>query len=381
MTEQLARNLRSARERFHFSQEAVAARLGVPRSAISDIETGKREVSAAEAVALAELYGEPLEELLGLKERRADQDLVLLRAAQVDDNARVQLNRWMHLCETYRELETSAGEVAVPNLRPISRILSSFEQAHELADEERRRLGLGLTPGHQLLEALEEQVGVKVVYLDLPADISGASVVTERFGPAILVNRAQGAGRRVFTLAHEYFHLLTRGRVAQSRGAQALHLCEGQNPIAKKDRGEQLADQFAGHLLLHPAHFMERLKLLQRANGTIDKLDFVGLAHYFGVSVQSVFVELAVLKLVPWEVAKDAYKDPALQERILSAGSEYGQEPQRFRRLAAKAYAAGHISGGRLAELLGVNVADVDGELRRFGAGGGDGGIRVALPR
>lgn len=52
-----------------------------------------------------------------------------------------------------------------------------------------------------------------------------------------------------------------------------MHLCEGQYLNAMKDRGEQLANQFAGRLLLHPAHFMERLKLLERANGTIDKLD------------------------------------------------------------------------------------------------------------
>jgi Zn-dependent peptidase ImmA (M78 family) len=160
-----------------------------------------------------------------------------------------------------------------------------------------------------------------------------------------------------------------------------LHLCEGQNPNAKKDRGEQLADQFAGRLLLHPTHFVERLKLLQRTDGTIDKLDFVGLAHYFGVSVQSVFVELAVLKLVPWQTAKEAYKDPALQERILTGEKEHGQEPLRFRRLAAKAFAGGHISRGRLAELLGINVADVAGQLRQLGVGRGDGGIRVALPR
>lgn len=376
----LAHRIRENRDRLQFSQEQVAEALAIPRSAVSDIEAGKREVSAAELVALSRLFGESLEQLLGLAEHGVEEELVLLRAAAVPSTARSQLNRWIHLCETYRELEECVGEQRDADLRPVRRILSSFEQAHELADEERRRLGLGLTPAHQLIEALEERAGVKVLFLALDDDVSGASVRSKRFGPAILVNSTHGPGRRLFTLAHEYFHLLSNGRVARSRPPQALHLCEEKAPRAAKDRAEQLADQFAGSLLLPPQHFLERLKDARRDDGMIDYVDLIGIARYFGVSVQSVFVELAVLKVVPWQVAEEAYRDPKLQDRIVEASSSVGSEPQRFRRLAIKAYEAECLSRARLAELLEVYVADIDGELARYGGGTG-GSVKAALPR
>ncbi|MGQ0642515.1 MAG: ImmA/IrrE family metallo-endopeptidase [Gemmatimonadaceae bacterium] len=378
----LGQSIRASRDRLELSQDHVAKHLKIPRSAVSDIEAGKREVSAAELVALSRLFGESLEQLVGVAGQPADAELLLLRAAAVPARAQSQLNRWIHLCETYQQLEECVGEQRDADVRPVRRILSSYEQAHELADEERRRLGLGLTPAHQFLEALEERAGVKVLFLELYDQVSGASVQSKRFGPAILVNRRHSQGRRAFTLAHEYFHLLTRGRVARSRAPHALHLCEERAPDEPKDRAEQLADRFAGRLLLPPQHFVERLLDARRADGTINHVDLIGIARYFGVSVQAVFVQLAVLKVVPWTIAKEAYSDPKLQDRILETSpSGPGPEPQRFRRLAIKAYAADCISRARLAELLDVNIADVDDQLARYGAGGSGGSVRATLPR
>lgn len=48
--------LREAREYLGFSQEEVATYLGVPRSALSLIETGTRKVDALELKKLASLY-------------------------------------------------------------------------------------------------------------------------------------------------------------------------------------------------------------------------------------------------------------------------------------------------------------------------------------
>ncbi|MGH7710554.1 MAG: ImmA/IrrE family metallo-endopeptidase [Gemmatimonadaceae bacterium] len=378
----LAQSIRAHRERLQISQEQVGQHLRIPRSAVSEIEAGKRDVSAAELVALSRLFGESLERILGLVEHPAEEELVLLRAAAVPSPAQSQLNRWIHLCETYHQLEECVGEQRDADIRPVRRILSSYEQAHELADEERRRLGLGLTPAHQFLEVLEERAGMKVLFLELDDQVSGASVQSQRFGPAILINRRHSQGRRAFTLAHEYFHLLTRGRVARSRAPHALHLCEERAPGEAKDRAEQLADRFAGRLLLPPQHFVDRLLDARCEDGTINHVDLIGIARYFGVSVQAVFVQLAVLKVVPWAIAKAAYADPKLQDRILetSPGAP-GPEPLRFRRLAVKAFTADCISRGRLAELLDVNVAEVDDQLARHGAGGSGGSVRATLPR
>jgi transcriptional regulator with XRE-family HTH domain len=56
----LGEKLREAREYLGFSQDQVATFLGVPRSALSLIETGQRKVDALELKKLAELYKRPV---------------------------------------------------------------------------------------------------------------------------------------------------------------------------------------------------------------------------------------------------------------------------------------------------------------------------------
>jgi transcriptional regulator with XRE-family HTH domain len=57
--------LRQAREYLGFSQDEVAQHLGIPRSALSNIETGQRKVDAVELKRLAELYKKPLDHFTG----------------------------------------------------------------------------------------------------------------------------------------------------------------------------------------------------------------------------------------------------------------------------------------------------------------------------
>jgi transcriptional regulator with XRE-family HTH domain len=55
--QQIANRLRLAREQAGLSQGQVASKLSLHRPAISEIEAGRRKVSAEELVSFAELYG------------------------------------------------------------------------------------------------------------------------------------------------------------------------------------------------------------------------------------------------------------------------------------------------------------------------------------
>src|SRR6516164_2521755 len=61
----LGGRLREAREYLGFSQEEVATFLGVPRSALSLMETGRRKVDALELKKLAGLYKRPVGHFTG----------------------------------------------------------------------------------------------------------------------------------------------------------------------------------------------------------------------------------------------------------------------------------------------------------------------------
>lgn len=58
--QRLGERLRVAREYLGYSQEDVANHLGIPRSALSHIESGQRRVEVLELKKLAQLYEKPV---------------------------------------------------------------------------------------------------------------------------------------------------------------------------------------------------------------------------------------------------------------------------------------------------------------------------------
>lgn len=376
LREALASELRTLRVRHGYTQREVAASLGVPRSAVSEIETGKRDVSAAEIAIYARLFGVRPERLLMFQPADAGEAELMLRAERLEPSDRAALQHFLNLCGAFQELENSLNLARTADIRAVTKPLANAADADRLADEERRRLELGATPARQLLSVLEEDVGIKVIALDLADSLSGACVWSDRFGPAILVNRKHVAGRQVFTLAHEYFHLLVGGRVVGS-ASDAAHVFEARRPGAKRSPADLLADQFAGSLLMPAEPFRQAIRRVRQWDGTVLAPDLVGIARYFGVSVQAVFVRMTVLGLISAKVANDAYDNPALQEEILRIGGDRAPEPLRLKRLAVRAYLDGLIDRNRLAFLIDVPPADLDREIARHGGEGQ--AIRISL--
>lgn len=74
--EALARRLREAREYLGLSQELVAEKLGIPRPAVSAIETGKRKVSSFELKRFALLYKRSVTSLLGTEREETPDQLL-----------------------------------------------------------------------------------------------------------------------------------------------------------------------------------------------------------------------------------------------------------------------------------------------------------------
>ncbi len=76
---QLGSRLRGVREYLNLSQQYVADKTGIPRSAVSDIERGVRKVDSLELRKLARLYMHPVGYFLG-EEDAGDEVRALARA-------------------------------------------------------------------------------------------------------------------------------------------------------------------------------------------------------------------------------------------------------------------------------------------------------------
>lgn len=97
----LAERLKSERDYLGLSQEQVAKVLGVPRAAVSAIETGRRKVSSVELARLAALFGTSPDRLLGSDLERDPTDVQLYRATQsLSDQDKAQVLRFAEFLRT-----------------------------------------------------------------------------------------------------------------------------------------------------------------------------------------------------------------------------------------------------------------------------------------
>jgi|SRR6266849_630512 transcriptional regulator with XRE-family HTH domain len=95
--QRLGERLKEAREYVGLKQDDVAKKLGIPRSALSNIEAGSRKVDAIELAQLAKLYQRPVAWFTGEDPRgtpKMPEDVVARAAATLSQRDRQELVRF-----------------------------------------------------------------------------------------------------------------------------------------------------------------------------------------------------------------------------------------------------------------------------------------------
>lgn len=91
----LGAKLKEAREYVGYKQDQVAKHLGIPRTAVSDMEKGKRTVSALELKKLAHLYQRPVQHFTGDEPTvPADVAFIARTASSLSNTDRQELQRF-----------------------------------------------------------------------------------------------------------------------------------------------------------------------------------------------------------------------------------------------------------------------------------------------
>ncbi len=255
---QLAERLRGAREACGVTQQQAADALGVPRTALSKIESGTRAVSTLELTRLVDLYAFPASYFLAEGDGAPPEGVVqlLLRAIpemtrdpEVGDALRFGAALYRDGASLRKLLGRRVQPIMPDYSAPMSSTSDAIRQGENIAAEERRRLGLGDVP----ISSMADLVGNQWIWAtatNLPDGLSGVFVNHSTIGLGVFLNRRHGAVRRRFAFAHEYAHaLFDRGRtVTTSRRDNA------------SERSEMRANAFAAAFLMPPGGVAHRLR-------------------------------------------------------------------------------------------------------------------------
>lgn len=389
----LGARLRAAREAAGFTQAEAAEVLGVSRSTLSQIEAGRTRLDSLSLRQLADLYRRPIDSFFDVPVSTAPaasplsatdvtrlDELVLAHFTDRPARDRRVIGRFLRFCQDLAALRAWLGRPRrePPDAYPLGPRARKFA-AEGVAVQERARLGLHDAPvGGRLFELVEE-IGVPIYRAPLAEEgISGLLVHHPTAGPVIFVNAQQYPWRQVFTVAHEYGHLLLHAR------SQPVACCIfGADGVGGGDAtGEALVNAFASEFLM-PEDGVKRFLL--EAGATSDKLtveQVVRLQRHFGVSFKAMLYRLQRLRLLPEAEVRRMSEEArpvavawrlgyALDpDELVEVGHEGGADdhergrlgrfPHEYVALTFGALDRGLISNGRASELLDLNRGAFD---------------------
>jgi Zn-dependent peptidase ImmA (M78 family)/DNA-binding XRE family transcriptional regulator len=398
---ELGKRLKQAREASGITQDQAAQEMEVARATIAQIELGNRSVSGLELSRFSYLYARDIREFLS-DEFSADGLAAVLLRADVSAGNGVQeaLRGCVALGHQLRDLEATLGisrmSTSVPSY-PSVMLGSKWDAIQSgtlAAQEERRRLGLGISPLGDAPSLLEAQ-GIRTGLISIPTGISGLMISHPDVGLFVVVNREHPPVRQRFSWCHEYAHLLLdraqMGHVSKESERASLLEVRANVFAACFLMPEDGMRQFVAGLgkgsasRLHADVFDEAgvVPIDSRTAGGSQDLqlyDVLKLAHHFGVSVLSALYRLLNLRLLTegqFDGMKRMDQEGLSQELagILGLPSPPSSENitefyRRYLVLALEAYRREKISRRKLFEIanqLGVTTEEIERLIRSLG--------------
>lgn len=378
------------------TQDDAAKHLGVSRPTFVQIEAGNRSVSSLELDKLAYLFGRDIREFVADAFHDEDSLTALFRAqpAVVGEPAVLdKLRECMALGRELTNLERLVGidrDLSAVASYPFSMPKARWEavqQGQRLAEEERRRLGLGHARLPDMSELLESQ-GVRTGLVDLPNDVSGLTLSDRKVGIFVVANGVHHYLRRRFSFAHEYAHVVAdrdrSGLVSQTSARDDLIEVRANAFAANFLMPEDGARQFVAGLgkgkpsrlfaeVFDEAGYLNVEGRSEPGTQTIQLYDVVQVAHYFGVSRLSALFRLRNLRLLTGaefehlKALDDQGKGKQLAKLLGLTEPDHAEMRSEFKHrflgLALEAYRRDEISRGKLRELVamvGLTADDLD---------------------
>ncbi len=270
----IGQRLKEARETTGYTPEEVSQKLGIATDELFHIESGRKSPPLSLLRKLAKLYGVFVSYFYGIEKLKGEVFTLLLEKAKelsLSPETISQLQRFTFLCREIAKLRQRLGfpkpEIPYYNLNQES----IDEQAREVAEAERARLGLGDSVVPNLGELLED-LRIPVIRLPLGRELSSAMVYDENFSAFILVNSDKPYQNQL--IAHEYAHILQR--------KDKVHL-------NKDGQRDDFSERFVVHFLM-PESLVKRL--VRQHHNLTDVWALISLRRTFGVSYETLISRL-----------------------------------------------------------------------------------------
>jgi Zn-dependent peptidase ImmA (M78 family)/transcriptional regulator with XRE-family HTH domain len=340
----LADRIAEVRSMVKLSQAQLAKKLGVSTSLVSFWEKGTRTPSEAQTLDIARNLGVALDYLLNAEIRPRFQARTQVTSPQQDaiDRTLVDASSQVHYVHTAHRLAEK-----VPAPFSLCADFDSFDNLPDITSQLRGTLKLNRRVSLDEFKQALSEWNIFVFDWAMPWHLSGLSF--RGAFAVIFINDQHPSTRRLFTLAHEFahivFHLGREDRETKEKIDTVVSLASHRDPQEKQ------ANAFAGELLM-PRADLEKL-VAQFGSRLKDPTCLETVAEHFNVSRDAMFYRLTQLDVFRWTEKSNYFvgkfqPPPPPAHRVEKSISK--QVDPRFRDIALCLHQTNKISTGKLAE-------------------------------
>lgn len=308
MNELFASRLKKLREESGLTQEELGEAVGLSSEYISLLEAGKRTPSIIALNRIARYFQKNISYFL---ETREDPFRLLLGDEKLTEPMREVIRRFQAFCQEYSELEELTDRKC--QLAPH---YSGSLSPQNMAEEERRRLGLGNEPIKDIFRLVEVN-GCHLLRLRFPesSNLSGIFIYLEEKSAAFgLINTALPLSQQVIAAAHLYGHYLRDRFESPVIDNQDVLVDEYVTLYSPR---EQFAQAFAMRFLIPPSKVRELVeKDIRTRHLTYPQVIF--LKRYFGVSAPAMLRTLRLMNYLSRSQFENYFKlDHEIEEQAI----------------------------------------------------------------
>jgi len=348
----IGKRLKIARESIGYTLDKVETKSGIGTSSLSEFENDKREPKFSQLSKLAEVYRRSIE--FFLSNEPIIKEVVLWRDSPASEQEQSEVKAtFLQYCEQYHRLEVLTGETKLSRLPQFNITKGDsfdFKNAEHLAREVRSWFSLGQYPLASLRRILEEKCYLKIFYLDFNG--SAASIVSEKYGYGVLLNRRNKQWRRSYDLAHELFHVLT----------WSIFRSQSESIPTDNSKEEKFANAFASSLLMPEEAIRDRVESSLNSESKIafERLD--DIAREFDVSLRALIFRIANVYSLNKErtgqlvdIAQKYLQNALPRESCLP-----NTVPERYCDLAVRALRQGRLSLMQFKKYMGISYREAE---------------------
>ena len=351
----LGNKIKRCRANLKLDISEISKNIGLTTERINDIENGVKEPTGDEILIFADFYRQDYKYFISSEKLSASEQIeVLYRklGEEFSKEDRWAIQEFIFLCETEQDILQSL------QFKKRSFSLPSYEKVYKQQGNdaaEKLRLFLGYKDNELYPDLYSEfrKIGIHVFRRKLNnSNISGMFIKHPVAGKCILVNYDDDIYRQNFTLSHEICHALLDDNLDFNVSFES-----------EKGYREIRANAFASSFLI-PTGILKSLRNVSWSNDLILKI-----ANRLKVNIQPLLITLKsnnyinqneyneFIKLKIPRNNKDDYELKDLSPKILLSKKALLEKGLStfYVRNCHEAYIKGHISSGKLAEILLVD--------------------------